>query len=211
MRELRAGIPSLCSIGIATLLVSFGAAGCTRVAPTAPDSIAGAGSPAASASTGPDSGELAGSGTPSELTEKSVVSFDLISGSFSMTVGGDYLAGTYTGRAEVSGSGKADTVSLDLQVASGSGAFQGANGTLRGSGKGAFTGEGAFSLSLDGVLRTSAKRGASPFHATTAGTSSASRLNGRILLTLQGTGSVAQSGPVDQQLRHEVGNTSCSS
>ena len=209
MRELRAVIRPLCGIGIAILLVSLGAPGCTRIAPTAPDSIAGAGSPAASASTGPDSGELAGSGTPSELTEKSVNSFDLIGGSFTMRVGGDYLAGTYTGRAEDSGSGKAGTASLDLQVASGSGAFRGANGTLRGYGKGAFTGEGAFSLSLDGVLRTSAKRGASPLHMMTTGTSSASCLNGRILITLKGTGFAAQSGDVEQQLSHEVVNTAC--
>jgi hypothetical protein len=207
MRELRAVIPPLRGFGSAILLVSLGAAGCTRVAPTAPDSIEG--SPAASASTGLDSGEFAGSATPSQLSEKSVVSFELMSGSFSMTVGGDYLAGTYTGRAEDSGSGKGDTASLDLQVASGSGAFRGANGTLRGYGKGAFTGEGAFSLSLDGVLRTSAKRGASPLHAMTTGTSSASCLNGRILITLQGTGFAAQSGDVEQQLRHEVGNTAC--
>jgi hypothetical protein len=209
MRELRAGIPSLCSIGIATLLVSLGA-GCSRVAPTAPDSI-GVGSPAASASNGPDSGELIGFRTPSQLAEASVVTFDLLNGSFNLTVGGDHLAGTYTGRAEASRSGKADTASLDLQVASGTGAFQGANGTLRGNGKGAFSGEGPFELSLNGVLRTAAQRGASPFHATTAGTSSASCLNGRLLLTLQGTGFAVRSGHVDQQLRHEVGNTSCSS
>lgn len=194
MRELRNGRPPLCGTGVATLLVGLAAVGCARAVPTAPDSVARVESP-----------------TSSELSEKSVVGFDLINGSFRLTVGSDHLAGTYTGRAQVSGSGKVETASLDLQVVSGSGAFEGASGTLRGDGKGAFSGEGSFSLSLDGILRTAVKRGSYPFHAATAGTSQSSCVEGRIILSLQGTGSAVQFGTVGEELSHEVGSTGCSS
>jgi hypothetical protein len=137
--------------------------------------------------------------------------FALSNGSFTVTApNGDYFGGNYTGVATVSSSSPIRaTASLDLNVSTGTGAFAGAQGSVSGVGNGAFSGEGPFSLGLDGFISTTADR---RFHVKVdvTGTSSASCTT-PIILTLNGTGVAAKVGNVQTAFAHQVGNTGCGS
>jgi hypothetical protein len=138
--------------------------------------------------------------------------FNLSDGSFKVTApNGDYFRGTYTGVATVSTSSPIrSTASLDLTVADGTGAFLGAQGSLSGVGAGAFTGEGPFSLGLDGFIATTADR---RFHVKVdvTGTSHVSCNPPNVILTLDGTGVAAKVGSVQTEFTHVVGTASCGS
>jgi hypothetical protein len=133
----------------------------------------------------------------------------LSNGSFTVTASDGSFSGVYTGIASVSLLGRS-TASLDLEVTSGTGGFSGAQGSLSGAGTGVFSGEGSFSLGLDGFIATEADR---RFHVKVdvTGTSSVSSCSSQGLsLTLQGDGVAAKIGSVQTLFRHLVGNTGCS-
>lgn len=208
MRELRGRLPSPVALAMTALLL-VSAASCARSAPTGPDSVVLAEVSTSSMPTMP--GALVGTTASSAPAIGPVTSFDLSAGTFVLTTSdGDRLAGRYTGRADVAALGKHARASLDLHVEGGAGAFYGASGTLRGEGKGSFTGEGPFRLSLDGQLST-AKHIALRFHAVGMGTSQLSCVNEHLLLTLHGTGSATRFGRVELELQHQVENAGCSS
>ena len=200
--------PSRLALVVVSVWLGVANAGCASHLPTAPDTLGLGAFPSTHSAT---LGELGGSAVSSGLAAKLVTSFDLVGGTFSVTTpGGDQLTGTYTGRAEVSAS-RPGTASLELRVVGGSGAFQGANGTLRGEGTGAFTGEGAFTLSLKGSLTLAAKPGASSFQTDIAGTARTTCTSGRISVTLQADGTSNRFGRLTEVLSHQVTNASCSS
>ena len=126
----------------------------------------------------------------------------LSSGTLTVTTRQGTLTGTYTGE----GRGSSGTFSVELT--GGTGAFAGASGTLTGSGDGGFTGEGGFSLVLDGVLTTSA--GSRKLKIIVKGTSTLSCDNQVPLLTLTGSAQVTGSGSSSAVLRHQVGLAGCS-
>jgi hypothetical protein len=137
-------------------------------------------------------------------------SFDLVSGSFSMTTVDGDISGDYTGHGSVSSSGRT-TASLDLRVTNGTNAFQGATGSLTGDGTGAFAGEGSFSISFKGSVSTAADPGGLRVRGTVDGTSFASCLAQGISVTLQGDGSFGKLGDVQAVLTHlAVSNGGCS-
>lgn len=205
MRELRGWLPSPVALAM-TGLSLVAAASCTRGAPIGPDSVELAESHASSVPTA--SGGFVAAATSLPLARASVSGFGLSAGTFALTTrDGHRLTGRYTG-LERSVLGKDETASLDLHVEGGSGTFSGASGTLRGQGRGAFTGEGSFRLSLDGQLLT-AERAVPQFHVVATGTSRVSCVNGRIVVTLQGSGSATRVGRVEFELQHEVENAGC--
>ena len=208
MRELCGWLPSPIALAM-TGFSLVAAASCARSAPTGPDSVVLAEAQTSSTPTVP--GAALGATASSGLARGSVTSFDLSAGTFALTTSdGDRLFGNYTGRADVRPSAKNATASLTLHVEGGTGAFYGATGTLRGEGKGAFTGEGSFWVSLAGQLLTG-DHVAFPFHVVATGTSRLSCVNERLLLTLHGSGSAGRFGKVELELRHLVENAGCSS
>lgn len=213
MRKRRGWLPAPVALAITSLSL-IATASCARTAPTGPDSVELTESPASIAPVAPIAVVPASASSPlrgARVTGvESVTSFDLTDGTFSLTTSDGYrLTGRYRGRAVVPASGKDPTASLDLHVETGSGALAGASGTLRGEGKGAFTGEGPFWLSLDGKLSMPAGA-ASRFHAVVMGTSRVSCVNEHLVAVLPGSGSAARFGHVEQELQHQVGNAGCS-
>ena len=180
----------------AVLMTCIAATACSS-GPAAPSAISGP----ASVSAGMTALEPAAS--------KGVVSFPMLGGIFTFTFSnGDSISGAYTGEASVSNPG-ADVAVLNLTVTGGTGAFAGASASLTGSGRGAFSGEGDFSLSVKGSLSTNAAPKALSFAAQIKGESVASCGEQRIALTLNGDGAAPKLGSVVATLRHEVGNTGC--
>ncbi len=172
-------VPSLVVFGL--MLTT---AGCERQAPASP-------APAAPASNaGPQS-------------IRSDAGFPLLSGTFTLTTGSGTLFGTYVG----SGDERKGETDLRLTVTSGTGAFQGADGTLRGSGTGQFTGEGPFSLSLKGHV--SAAGSHFTLRITVSGVSSILCDAGRVGISQDAGGTADSLGPVDAKFTHLVGNTTC--
>ena len=163
---------------------------------------------------GPTAPEPIGLGAPLGLSAASdgrgvPMNFPVLGGTFRLGFSnGDYIAGTYTGDASVSNPGS-DNAVLDLTVVEGSGAFQGASGSLTGDGRGAFSGEGTFWLSLKGSISTTTMPQAFSFSASLRGTSVVSCVDQRITLTLDGSGNVSRFGSVTVSARHQVGSTSC--
>jgi hypothetical protein len=210
MRVFGAGLPSLLALAMASLLCGPAMAACTRSVPTAADSI----DVGVVTSTPPSVGNITGSGAFNAPTESSLdvrqptTTVELADGTVRVTAAnGDVLTASYTGRVEITP--RSSTVSLDLQVTSGSGQFQGATGTLRGDGTGAFAGEGTFSLSVKGSLSLAGKTGASNVRIDIGGTALVSCVGGRTSIALQGDGTSNRSGNVSATLSHQVSNSSC--
>jgi hypothetical protein len=187
-------------IAVATLsLLVMSAAACGHSSPAAPDAVAATNMPAASATVSPASVE-----TPPAAT------FPLLAGTFTITDGrGTQLSGVYSGQTSTSDAGEVTT--LTLKVKSGKGALKNAAGTLEGHGLGAFTGEGAFSLSVSGTIGTGSGKKSVQFSATLTGVSRISCTGGRIIIDQRADGSAStKGGHVDANLHHEVGNAGCS-
>jgi hypothetical protein len=134
--------------------------------------------------------------------------FGLLDGSFTLSTGdGSTLTGTYTGTASAPDS---QSALLALSVTGGTGVFQGASGSLKGEGGGSFVGEGSFSLSLKGSVKTTQASGAIPIRGVLTGTSRAScSTDGLILLNLEATGSSPKHGALTADMHHVVSDTSC--
>jgi hypothetical protein len=134
--------------------------------------------------------------------------FPLLNGSLravltegSNTVG--TIGGAYSGSAANSSSGR-ETATLGVRVRQKTGVTSGVT-TVKADGSGAFTGEGEFTLSLSLVTSedrtiTTKVRGTSAISCTA---------EGRIRVTMRGTGSAPRLGNVSVELQHEVGNTNC--
>jgi hypothetical protein len=136
--------------------------------------------------------------------------FNLSNGSFTVTASnGDSFGGVYTGLVSVSTTLRS-TTSLDLNVTSGTGGFLGAQGSLSGTGTGAFTGEGAFYLGLDGFIATAADRRVH-VKVDVTGTSSVSCSSQGLLVTLDEVGVALKLGNVQTAFTHLVGHAACGS
>jgi hypothetical protein len=153
---------------------------------------------------------LVPSSSPAEIVDKqrSDATFPLLNGSLrawltegSSTVG--TIDGGYSGTSSNPSSGH-ETATLGVRIQQKTGVVSGVT-TVKADGIGAFTGEGEFTLSLSLVTsedRTivTKVRGTSAISCTT---------EGRIRVTMRGTGSAPRLGNVSVELQHEVGNTNC--
>jgi hypothetical protein len=153
---------------------------------------------------------LVPSSSAAEIVEKqrSDATFPLLNGSLravltegSSTVG--TIGGGYSGTSSNASSGR-ETATLGVRIRQKTGVVSGVT-TVKADGSGAFTGEGEFTLSLS--LVTSEDR---TVVTKVRGTSAIScTAEGRIRVTMTGTGSAPRLGTVSVQLQHEVGNTNC--
>jgi hypothetical protein len=142
-------------------------------------------------------------------TSLDAVAFPLLAGSFAIVNrNGDGIDGTYSGTATFTDGGL-ERSSLTLHIASGSGAYAGAAGTLAMSGVGAFAGEGAFSLDGTGEVVLAGGRRAVVV-VNLRGTSVAGcSPSERIAITQTAGGTLSRVGRVTATLTHEVGETGC--
>jgi hypothetical protein len=137
--------------------------------------------------------------------------FTLVNGVFTLTTSAGILSGTYEGLVQVPASGRS-TASLSLLVTGGTSAFAGASGTLAGDGGGAFVSDGAFNLSMDGSVRTTAQPAGSRLRFNISGTAtllfacSASNLR---VSQLRGTGTVPNLGRSTMELQSEIFESIC--
>ena len=200
--------PSPLALAVVSLLLGVAGASCADSIPTSPDPVRSESLTANSAQVSMQRGE---SSVFSGAAAQPSASFDLVAGTFTFTTAsGDQLTGTYTGQAVVPASRPA-TASLNLRVLGGTGVFQGADGTLRGAGTGAFASEGDFSLSLKGSLSLATKPGVSHVQIDIVGTASLACVSGKVSVTLQGDGTSNRFGPVSGVLSHDVTNAGCES
>jgi hypothetical protein len=144
------------------------------------------------------------------LNARSFDTFGLEAGVFTLTFSEGQITGTYDGQAAVPSSGRANAV-LDLEVTNGTGVFQGATGSLTGAGTGAFTGQGDFSLSLDGLVSTTAQPGGFSLRLKIRGSSVVAGVSQRIRPSLVGNGQAGRFGDLTGALSHDVGNAGCTS
>jgi|SoiMethySBSTD1v2_1073268.scaffolds.fasta_scaffold337584_2 hypothetical protein len=137
-------------------------------------------------------------------------SFGLTGGVFSITNDkGDRLQGTYTGVATFTDAG-AESATVELTAAGGTGVFENATGTIAAVGKGAFADEGAFTLTADGtVALASGKR--AQIGLTLRGTSLLSCVAAATTASQTAEGTMTRAGRVTGSLSHVVGNSDCSS
>jgi hypothetical protein len=186
-------------VALATLvLITMTAAACGHSSPVAPDAAAARTDAAASA----PSASLAAK--PGSGVSPSAVTFPLSAGTFTIAGRkGAQISGVYSGEtSEVNG---LSVTKLRMEVQNGTGALAGAAGVLDGAGRGAFTGEGAFSLAISGTLSASGKR--TKFSASLEGWSNIGCVDGHVIITLLADRSHgAKSGG---EMRHEVGNAGC--
>ena len=169
-------------------------AGCSQLSPVSP----------AASTAGTASARLA-------VGSAGAVAFDLIEGTFSIVgARGDAITGTYSGVATFSDAG-IEQSSLTLQVADGSGSFQGARGTLQVTGRGAFADEGGFSLDAKGPVSLAGGRRANVVLNLRGTSVAACATSERIALALTGSGTMVQTGRVTATFSHEVVGSGCSS
>ena len=125
----------------------------------------------------------------------------LVGGTFTITTRDGTLAGTYAGE------GRNLAGAFNVAITGGTGVFAGSSGNMVGSGSGAFTGEGPFSLVFDGVVTTAA--GARKLKISIRGTGTLSCINEVPTLTLTGAGNVTRFGPAITTATHQIGNAGC--
>lgn len=178
---------------------------CTRpspVSPTTPTPAAGrAGDATLPASPGaPVKGRRA-------ISE--AVVFPLLTGLFTIENGaGDRIAGTYTGSAQFTDGGLEKT-SLTLQVSNGSGAFEGAVGTVEIKGTGSFADAGTFVLDGSGEVTLAEGKRAVVVLSLRGSSITSCHATARIAITQTAEGTMARAGRVAARLSHVVGNTGC--
>jgi hypothetical protein len=176
------------------------AVACGHSSPVAPDAAAAP----ADAAIAPSSTLAAKPG--SAPSASGTATFPLLAGTF--TIGGrkgSQISGVYTG--ETTDGGGISVTTLRLEVTSGTGSLAGAKGILEGTGRGAFTGEGAFALEVSGTLATNAKK-RTKFSASLEGTSQIDCDEaGRVIISLHADGpnGTKSSG----EMRHQVANAGC--
>ncbi len=187
-------------VALATLvLITMTAAACGHSSPVAPDAAAARTDAAASA----PSASLAAK--PGSGVSPSAATFPLSDGTFTISNRkGANVSGTY--RGETTEAGGVSTTTLRLDVNSGTGKFAGAKGVLQGTGRGAFTGEGPFSLDVSGTVATNAKK-KSKFSASVAGKARLLCDEGTVIVELHAEGAA---GAKIEAMRHVVGNAGCS-
>ena len=189
MQTSRAGLAG-------TFLVAVAAAACSSPL-TAPDTVSTA--------------AVGGLVAPSRAVPaaRPADTFDLMGGVFVLTFAdGDQIEGFYGGQAAVSPPSRS-TARLNLTVTSGTGAFDGATGTIDGDGIGVFVGEGNFSLSLDGLVVTAGRPDPVRVRAKIHGTSMIGCAQTGILARLDGAGSAGRFGDIHGVFQHVVGNSGC--
>jgi hypothetical protein len=183
-------------VALATLvLVGMTAAACGHSSPAAPDTAtartdAALAMPAALASKP--------GGTPSVDAK-----FPLLAGVFTISDRKGNVSGIYTG--ETIESNGISSTTLRLEVQSGTGGLAGAVGVLNGTGSGAFTGEGAFSLAVSGNISTSARKNAK-FRESLKGWANIGCDAAHVIISLHADKHGVARGA---ELRHEVGNAGC--
>jgi hypothetical protein len=163
-------------------------AACSRSSPTQPGSVSPAGQAGSTAAVSPQTFGLSG-GILGASSQK-----------------GDTLVGFYTGQTTIGRGG--ETSQITISLTGGTGQFQSAAGTLRGSGIGSFTGEGKFTLTLQGTISTS--HGTRIFRAALHGTSSIACNAGSVIVTLEGNGGASRIGNLSATMTHLVTGAGCS-
>lgn len=183
-----------------TVLTALATAACTQGQLVAPSQTSPAASTAAPA---PLSGR-----TDAIITLKEApATFDLSGGTFGLTFANGQLSGIYSGQVDqAAGSGRV-TSSLTLTVQTGIGVFEGARGTLAGSGSGAFLEPGDFTLTLEGDLTTASD----PISVKTRarGTTALSCSAPNVVVTLTGTGRLGKIGDFEATFSHVAPNAGC--
>jgi hypothetical protein len=178
------------------LLVTMLAARCGHSSPVAPDVAARTDGVSLTAS------DALAAKPPAPAT---TTTFPLNEGTF--TIGnrkGELISGTYSGvSSDVSG---VFITTLQLTVTDGTGSLAGASGVLEGKGRGAFIGEGQFSLDVSGSLSAGDKKN-TKFGVSLQGWSNIGCDGGTIVITLNADGS--RGAKSSGELRHEVGNAGC--
>ena len=183
-------------VALATLvLVAITAAACGHSSPAAPDAAAST----SDAATAPAA--LAAKPSPAWTN-----TFPLSDGTFTISNRkGGQVSGTY--RGETTDTDGVSVTKLRLDVLSGTGVFAGATGVLEGDGRGAFTGEGFFSLEVSGFVATDGKKKAK-FDASIQGSSRILPCDGgRLIVSLSSNDSGGTKG--DSSLQHVVNNAGC--
>jgi len=174
------------------------AAACGHSSPAAPDAAASSKDAAAAAPSA-----LLAAKKPGSPSGSPTVKFSLLSGTFTISNRkGDEIRGSYSGETVLDGD---SITTLRLDVQEGTGTLAGATGVLEGKGRGAFTGEGAFSLDVSGALNSVGKRNAK-FGVSLKGWANIGCEAGTIVITLNGDAAHAHGN-----FRHEVANAGCSS
>ena len=184
---------------LATLvLATMTAAACGHSSPAAPDNAA---SSKETAETATSALLAAKHGAPSG---SAIDKFPLLAGTFTIANRkGDQINGIYSGET-VSGGDSVTTLRLEVQ--NGTGNLAGATGVLDGKGRGAFTGEGQFSLDVSGSLGAGDGKKRTKFDVTLRGWANIGCDAGKIVITLNGDAAHAHG-----ELRHEVANAGCGS
>ena len=184
---------------LATLvLATMTAVACGHSSPAAPDAAASSKDAAAAAPSA-----LLAARKPGSPSGSATVKFSLLSGTFTIANRkGDQIRGSYSGETVFDGD---SITTLRLDVQEGTGTLAGARGVLEGKGRGAFTGEGEFSLDVSGSLDSAGKKRAK-FGVSLKGWANIGCEAGTIVITLNGDAAHAHG-----EFRHEVANAGCGS
>jgi hypothetical protein len=121
---------------------------------------------------------------------------------------GDGIAGTYTGTSRFPRVG-VQRASLTLQIASGSGRFEGATGSLAMEGAGSFTGDGRFLLEGHGEVALPGGKRAALVLSLEGSSVQGCAPSTRIAIFQRAEGTMGRAGRVTATLSHEIGNTGC--
>jgi hypothetical protein len=147
-------------------------------------------------------------GETSRAVTRDVGTFTLANGTFRFTSEDGELWGTYDGVVTAPLPGRS-RVTMDLRVTAGSDSFAGATGALEGEGSGAFVVGGDFVLPLTGVVHTTEEPLGRKLHATVLGTATLRCGPNRLILLLEGGGTIATAGRARMTLESEIVETFC--
>lgn len=182
---------------VAFALLSLLLAACSRT-PAAPDPL-----PARRSDALPGAAHAPAAVT-APLAKAAPEVFSINSGVFTFTLEDGTLTGTYEGESET-GSGP-ESARLSLHVSGGSGVFAGASGELAGTGRGAFSGEGGFQLTVSGTIRTNSEN---TIRLKAKGQATLSCGAQGPILNLEGNGPAGRLGEASVRLTHAIGGGAC--
>lgn len=182
---------------VAFALLSLLVAACSRT-PAAPDPLPPGGSKVLPGAADPPAAVTA------PLAKAAPEVFPVNGGLFTFTLEDGSLTGTYEGES-TTGSGP-ESARLALHVSGGSGAFAGASGELSGTGRGAFSGEGGFQLTVTGTIRTNSE---SAIRLKAKGQATLSCGTEGPILNLEGRGPAGRLGETSVRLTHATGGGAC--
>jgi hypothetical protein len=135
---------------------------------------------------------------------KQVNTFSLVQGTFTLTFADGTLTGTYHGLAALANTGQQSAL-IDLQITGGTGQFEGAIGSLEGTGTGHFIDEGEFALTLKGTALTDSRT--TSLRLAVRGAAGLSCLeDGVTHVAMQSAGKAPRLGTVVAAFEHDLGS-----